>query len=279
MTRRPIRARPGLGSVMRHAAWTVRAQLLLAALVFVAIGFGIGWLVREQPNASPSSPSGAPTISAADRSPAPAVVKYITTPTCGPRGMTRADAELACREGWLSTVIETFRLLCKDCFSVDVDGILRTYRGPDVNPESWKSDLTATLGDQAESVAGDGAFCSNCVRSVYRKALYVETIDLTERLDKEANAIQPSRKTRRAIWELYGRKCFDCGSQMSQTDPIDHIQPRSLGGTAHFSNLQPLCPKCGNNKGAWPPRTTVILKAGPGRLFDRMFTRVFRAFR
>lgn len=85
---------------MRRAAWTVRVQLILAALVFVAIGFAIGWLARAQPNASPSSPSMAPTISAADRSRMPADV---TTPTCGPRGMTRADAQLACREGWLST--------------------------------------------------------------------------------------------------------------------------------------------------------------------------------
>jgi len=88
---------------MRRAAWTVRVQLILAALGFVAIGFGIGWLARKQRNASPSSPSAAPTISAADRSRVPEVVKYVTTPTCGPRGMTRADAQLACREGWLST--------------------------------------------------------------------------------------------------------------------------------------------------------------------------------
>src|SRR6266436_5977690 len=85
--------------------------------------------------------------------------------------------------------IETFRLLCEACFSADVDGILRPYRGPDVNPESWKSDLMAVLGDQAKSVSGEGALCSNCCRSVYRKALYVETVDLTERLDKETEAI------------------------------------------------------------------------------------------
>src|SRR5216684_4639965 len=92
-------------------------------------------------------------------------------------------------------VIETFRLLCKDCFSAGVDGILRTYRGSDVNPEAWKSDLTAVLGDQAKSVAGDEALCSNCGRSVYRKALYVETIDLTEQLDEETERINPKRKT------------------------------------------------------------------------------------
>jgi len=153
--------------------------------------------------------------------------------------------------------IETFRLLCEACFSAGVDGILRPYRGPDVNPESWKSDLMAVLGDQAKSVSGEGALCSNCCRSVYRKALYVETVDLTERLDKETEAIQPNKKTRAAIFKLYGHRCLDCGSE---TEWIDHIQPRCLGGTAHFSNLQPLCANCGNDKGARPAGATVILK-------------------
>jgi 5-methylcytosine-specific restriction endonuclease McrA len=80
---------------------------------------------------------------------------------------------------------------------------------------------------------------------------------LTEQLDEETERINPKKKTQRAISKLYDRRCFDCGSQ---TNAIDHIQARSLGGTAHFSNLQPLCPKCGNKKGARSPRTTVILK-------------------
>lgn len=53
---------------------------------------------------------------------------------------------------------------------------------------------------------------------------------------------------REAIYERDGRACLNCGSADDLT--LDHIWPRSLGGTDEVSNLQTLCRPCNSRKGA-----------------------------
>lgn len=59
------------------------------------------------------------------------------------------------------------------------------YRGPDVLPEIWKSDLANVLDDDiAESIAQecDSPRCHSCCRNLHGEALYIETVALAERL-------------------------------------------------------------------------------------------------
>jgi 5-methylcytosine-specific restriction endonuclease McrA len=50
------------------------------------------------------------------------------------------------------------------------------------------------------------------------------------------------------IKKFYQGKCFRCERSDVKLH-IDHIVPQSKGGDAAFRNLQPLCEKCGNEKG------------------------------
>lgn len=142
-------------------------------------------------------------------------------------------------------------ILCESCFGAKVEGIFVHYRGPDVLPESWESDLANILD---EDVAGsfardeDSPQCQSCRHNLHGKPLYVETVELSERLgvSDETSAIGVPRKRRPDVLKFYGKQCFACGSDGPLE--IDHIHPRSHGGTAAFRNLQPLCRKCGQAK-------------------------------
>ncbi len=158
--------------------------------------------------------------------------------------------------------IEVPIILCESCFGAKVDGILLMYRGPDVLPESWESDLANILDeDVAESIAQecDSPRCQSCRRNLHGEALYVETVALTERLgiSDETSRINPSKRRRDEVRRLYGQQCFGCGAKRTE---IDHIDPRSNGGKADFENLQPLCTKCGSDKANRLPRRIVIVR-------------------
>jgi 5-methylcytosine-specific restriction endonuclease McrA len=66
------------------------------------------------------------------------------------------------------------------------------------------------------------------------------------------------RKLRAEVIRLYGKRCFACGSDGPLG--IDHIHPRSHGGTAAFQNLQPLCKKCGQAKADSLPQYIVAVR-------------------
>lgn len=68
---------------------------------------------------------------------------------------------------------------------------------------------------------------------------------------EEKENVEPSQKMKNAVYKCYGRKCFECGS--TKDLHIDHILPRKHGGDGHFTNLQPLCRKCGYKKGNLEP--------------------------
>jgi len=51
-----------------------------------------------------------------------------------------------------------------------------------------------------------------------------------------------------AVWKRDGFMCIACGAQKFLE--VDHIYPESKGGTLDLDNLQTLCRKCNNLKGA-----------------------------
>jgi HNH endonuclease len=154
-------------------------------------------------------------------------------------------------------------ILCESCFGAKVDGIFLLYRGPDVLTESWESDLAGLLDDDLATAFAedeDSPRCRSCRHNLDGEALYVETDELSERLGicDETSAAEPSRKRRRQVFRLYGKKCFACGSDGPLE--IDHIHPRSHGGTAAFQNLQPLCRQCGQVKADSLPQYVVAVR-------------------
>ena len=158
--------------------------------------------------------------------------------------------------------IRISEILCESCFSAIVDSIFVLYRAPDVLTESWESDLANALDeDIADALTKDedSPRCQSCRRNLHYEALYVETDELSERLGvpDETNAVEPSKERRRQVLRFYGKMCFACGSDAQLG--IDHIHPRSHGGTAAFQNLQPLCRNCGQAKADSPPRYVVAV--------------------
>jgi len=159
-------------------------------------------------------------------------------------------------------VFEVPFILCESCFGAKVDGICVEYRGPDVLPESWGSDLANVLDDDiAELIVQDcnSPRCSSCFRNLHGEALYIETVALVERLgiSDETSRTKPSKRRRDEVLRLYGQRCFGCGAKPTGND---HIDPKSNGGKADFENLQPLCTKCGNDKADRLPHRIVIVR-------------------
>lgn len=65
-----------------------------------------------------------------------------------------------------------------------------------------------------------------------------------------------------------GRVCHLCGRPGS--DSIDHIVPRSLGGTDDLDNLMPAHKRCNSSRGAlaldeWRTRYPLPIRAEPSR--------------
>lgn len=56
------------------------------------------------------------------------------------------------------------------------------------------------------------------------------------------------KRIRQAVFERDGRSCKICGFDDGPTF-IDHIYPKSLGGTNDLENLQVLCLSCNSTKG------------------------------
>jgi 5-methylcytosine-specific restriction endonuclease McrA len=56
--------------------------------------------------------------------------------------------------------------------------------------------------------------------------------------------------TRQKIKELYNYHCAYCGEKSEQLT-IDHIIPKSKGGSNRQDNLLPACERCNGLKGSW----------------------------
>ncbi|BAY99691.1 HNH endonuclease [Tolypothrix tenuis PCC 7101] len=56
---------------------------------------------------------------------------------------------------------------------------------------------------------------------------------------------------------LYGSYCWWCGNCMTQDKlTLEHLMPKSLGGTNSLENLRLACFSCNNNRGnsLFPPK-------------------------
>lgn len=79
------------------------------------------------------------------------------------------------------------------------------------------------------------------------------------RLRKSKTKKEPLAKNiRHKVFEKYNHRCCECGATHEDIMlTIDHIIPRSKGGTDDISNLQVLCAACnmdkGNNTWEQPP--------------------------
>ncbi|MEG4144084.1 MULTISPECIES: HNH endonuclease [unclassified Microcoleus] len=66
------------------------------------------------------------------------------------------------------------------------------------------------------------------------------------------------RNKRRQLLELYGNRCHWCKKSMQKSErTIEHLQPKSLGGSNALPNLRLACFTCNNSRGnsPFPPRT------------------------
>lgn len=64
------------------------------------------------------------------------------------------------------------------------------------------------------------------------------------------------KDTRAAIYDRDGHHCQYCGNGDNLT--IDHIVPRSRGGTNKRSNLRTLCGPCNNSRGDSMPTSSEL---------------------
>jgi 5-methylcytosine-specific restriction endonuclease McrA len=133
---------------------------------------------------------------------------------------------------------------------------------PDISPSNWRDDIAWVLGsDSLKRVRrerrkhSDFAFpCRRCTRQLRpwkSDCVYVERLELPELYSVplcRSGQINPPKRLKKFIANLYGNRCFCCKATDVSLH-IDHILPRSNGGTAVFSNLQPLCERCGQMKG------------------------------
>lgn len=81
----------------------------------------------------------------------------------------------------------------------------------------------------------------------------------------------PKKKVRERLAKIYGGRCFECGKRRKLT--LDHIEPKSRGGTWLTTNLQPFCHECQKKKANLQPVKVVValdmlLRPPPSESFD-----------
>ncbi len=120
-------------------------------------------------------------------------------------------------------------------------------------PESW---LPPSLNHRVETLV-------NLVKGIQAvapvTALTCETVrfDTQKLLDPEIQGVEYQRGTllgceiREYLLEKWGRKCVYCNAKNIPLQ-IDHVQPRSLGGSDRISNLTLACSSCNQKKGNLP---------------------------
>lgn len=83
-----------------------------------------------------------------------------------------------------------------------------------------------------------------------RRAVERPRLELPE---KPAAPRQPTRR-KQFLHDLTQGKCFHCGMELSILEmTVDHLYPKSLGGTDARTNLVPSCGPCNFAKGDTPP--------------------------
>lgn len=72
------------------------------------------------------------------------------------------------------------------------------------------------------------------------------TIPNTDIPSRSGGRYRPSERNKR-VYELHGTNCHYCGRAEVRT--VDHIVPKSKGGSDRMSNLVPCCRRCNTSKG------------------------------
>ena len=187
------------------------------------------------------------------------------------------------------------RPVCIDCAHSWISFFpeLREKDCPDVSQVNWQMDLLMLGFDPAEVAAVEeailegieaetrGPFCYGCHRPLpywedENCAFYVVSETLYEHIGRqfEADALSIGKSLKKAIVKIYGSSCFGCGKSLKASEvTMDHIVPKSLGGTADIFNLQPLCEACNQAKADQPPTQKGVtlhfpLKPLPGEAYE-----------
>lgn len=63
-----------------------------------------------------------------------------------------------------------------------------------------------------------------------------------------------SSKKKRFIHHKHNWECVNCGCGIIHKLTVDHIKPKSKGGTNDVNNLQTLCFKCNQEKADLTPQ-------------------------
>ncbi len=136
---------------------------------------------------------------------------------------------------------------------------------PDISPQNWKDDVSYCLGEDCLKMILNECkrnpdfgirckYCNKILQPWEKDDVYVISYHLVK-----LGQIEPSRKLKQQIKNLYGNRCFRCNKELELH--IDHINPRCNGGNSDFRNLQPLCKCCGQLKSDRIPEEVCVLAA------------------
>jgi hypothetical protein len=125
-----------------------------------------------------------------------------------------------------------------------------------------------------------GVQCTDCRQTIedsddifaVQEEPFAEYCGLPNPEDAPRNLRGSSKKeVRERLARIYGGRCFECGKRRKLT--LDHIEPKSRGGTWLTTNLQPFCRECQEKKADLQPVNVVIaldmlLRPPPSDSFD-----------
>ena len=153
---------------MLRAAWMVRLKLLLSAAILFTVGFGVGWLkAGGYKSGDTSAPASEPTPVEKIKFVPIEKTKFVTTPVCGPPGITKDDIRLACEDGWLTS--DQVRL-----FGVDAKPSGYPCKLPEDEERALKRDedldVTTATGTHSQSrLCAPNAISADAIRLACKK--------------------------------------------------------------------------------------------------------------
>ena len=151
-------------------------------------------------------------------------------PTQKPLKLLQRIIRASCPEGGM--VLDPFCGCATTCVAAEVEG--REWVGIDIGPKAY--DLVKTRLDRE---IGLSTF-KTCINRT----------DIPQRTDVVPLKRYNHPDNRKFLYGEQGGICNGCGMHFQiQNFTVDHIIPRSMGGTDHLENLQLLCGNCNSIKG------------------------------
>ena len=100
------------------------------------------------------------------------------------------------------------------------------------------------------------------------------------RRPRRVHALEQKRAVKHAAMRDCGRRCVYCGTALDLASlTLDHVYPRSLGGTGVPGNLVASCGPCNRLKGNLPPHEFFARHPWAGENFVRYARTVHRALK